>query len=320
MATLRVSVVVPTHNAAAWLAETLDSVLAQAWPDTEVIVVDDASTDATVALVSQSFPQVRLIQQARGGVCRARNRGLQQATGALVCFLDQDDVWHPQQLAQQAAFLQAHAEVAAVATPYQFWFPTQGQQRPAILGTGPARPVPGFEGYTYHQFLLDCWALTSATMLRTEVVRELGGFDETMSYAEDWDLWLRLARQHRFVQLDWPPVLYRQHTQQGSRRVRPIDHRSDLLQGTAARHGLLSPDGQGISPARFRRQLARYRFEFGYLHLQQGQRSVAVRALLQAWWQWPRQVRALALAVLGTVGWRPRAVSTANPGSPAVIH
>ena len=171
--------------------------------------------------------------------------------------------------------------------------------------------VVGFDGWTYHEFLLDCWALTSATMLRTEIVRDCGGFDAGRPYAEDWDLWLRLARRHRFVQLAWPPVLYRQHATQGSRALRSIDYRCELLAGHAREHGLNSPDGRGLSAARFRAQLARYRMEFGYQHLQHGGRWVGVRSLWRAWVLQPSKWRWLALAALGAIGWRP--VPTERP-------
>ena len=142
-------------------------------------------------------------------------------------------------------------------------------------------------------------------MLRTEVVRERGGFAPLLPYAEDWDLWLRIARLHPFVQLTWPPVLSRQHAGQGSRTMRRIDHRCELLTRAARAHGQASPGGRDLTPARFRAQIGRYRTEFGYHHLQSGNRWVGVRSLLRAWALRPTQWRALALAAMGALGWRP---------------
>ncbi len=307
-----VSVVVPTFNAERHLSETLDSVLSQTHQAFEVIVVDDGSTDGTIQLLRHRYPEVTLVEQANAGVGAARNRGLAMARGRYICFLDQDDVWFPEKLARQVECLEFRPEVAAVACPYVFWHPPadgSGSCLPPLPPDPGLRLVEGFDGWTYHEFLLDCWALTSATMLRTDAVRECGGFDVALPYAEDWDLWLRVARRHPFVLLSWPPVLYRQHVEQGSRSIRRIDHRCELLIRAARDHGLSSPDGRGLTPARFRAQIARYRMEFGYHHLQRGNRWVGVRSLLHSWALQPAQWHTLALAGLGAIGWRPASVS-----------
>jgi len=304
-----VTVVVPTFNAGQLLLETLESVRSQTVQDVEVIVVDDGSTDGTPDLVRRERPEVRVIEQPNGGVSRARNRGLAETRTPFVCFLDQDDVWHPLQLERQLACFEAHPEAVAVATPYWFWHPdTNASYRlePWPDDQGREKLVCGFDGWTYHQFLRDCWALTSATLLRAESVRAAGGFDETLPYSEDWDLWLRLARRQPFLQLAWPPVRYRQHPDQGSRKVRQRDYRSELLQRVAASHGLCSPDGQCLSQREFRQQLARYRMEFGYHLLAGGASRRAVSGtLLRAWWGHPRRIKWLVASILVTAGWRP---------------
>ena len=93
-----VSVIIPAYNAADTLAETLASVVAQTWPNVEVLVVDDGSTDATadiVEMIAEQHHQVRLIRQTNAGVAAARNAGLREARGDLVAPLDADDLWHP---------------------------------------------------------------------------------------------------------------------------------------------------------------------------------------------------------------------------------
>lgn len=304
-----VSVVVPTFNARAFLEETLDAALGQTGVALEVIVVDDGSTDDTATLVRARYPQVTLIVQDNAGVSVARNRGLARARGRFVCFLDQDDVWLPSTLARLADCLDEHPELAAVACPYRFWHPQpSGTYLLPAIDPAPDGPrfVPGFERWTYHHFLSDCWALTSATMLRTEVVRRLGGFDTALSYSEDWDLWLRISREAGFAQLSWPPVLYRQHGEQGSRAVRAIDYRSALLQRAALRYGLTGPDGTAIGRRQFRHRIAAFRAEFGYHHAQHGDRLRAVQALMHAWVLHPQCARRLLLACATALGWRPR--------------
>lgn len=304
-----VSVVIPVYNGRTHLAETLHCVLAQTHAPIEIVIVDDASTDDSVGLVAEVAPQALRLQQRNAGVSAARNRGLAAASGHYVAFLDQDDVWHPQQVERQVAWLEAHPACGAVSTPYHFWHPQQGQYPPADI-VWPTDPGPGHDpehtGWVYHRFLWDCWSLTSATLLRRDSVVAAGGFDVSLPYSEDWDLWLRLAQQVQFALLTWPPVLYRQHPTQGSRAVRLRDYRTELLLRYAGLYGLASADGRALTPAQFAQRIAQFQAEFAYQHLQRGLRSVGVKHMLAAWWRWPRQPRRLLVALAALTGWRPR--------------
>jgi hypothetical protein len=308
-----VSVVVPVHQGARHLAQTLRAVAAQVLPAHEVLLVDDESPDDSVAIARAEADALGLpltvLKQARGGVSRARNTGWAAASGEFVVFLDQDDVWHPQHLARQRQVFDDNPGLAAVVSPYMHWYPgPAGHQDPADLWPpeSPSVPVPAFTGWVYHQFLRDCWALTSATLLRRELLTASGGFDTTLPFSEDWDLWLRLSRTEQFALINWPPVLYRQHAVQGSRQVRSVDYRCRLLLDNAARHGLASADGRAVAPQEFNALIAKYQADFGYHHLQYGDRSLAVRTLWEAWRRQPHELRPLLLAVAGSIGWRPR--------------
>jgi|CXWL01.1.fsa_nt_gi glycosyltransferase involved in cell wall biosynthesis len=307
-ATPLVSVVIPTYNGERFLAQTLQCVLAQTHPAVEIIVVDDGSTDGSLDLARQVAPQAVQIVQANAGVSTARNRGLAAAHGRYVIFLDQDDIWHPLQLERQVAWLKLHPECGAVVCPYHHWYADDGGY-PEPQGVWPADPGllvdPEFSGWVYHQFLFDCWALTSGTLMRREAVEVCGGFDTSLPFSEDWDLWLRLSLRAPFALLRWPPVLYRQHPVQGSRTVRPKDFRTELLLRYGARHGLASADGRAMDPVRFDGLLARYQSSFGYHHLQHGNRWTGVRSLLAAWWRRPSRWKYLVMALAVIVGWRP---------------
>lgn len=304
-----VSVIIPTYNGERFIAATLDAVLAQTHPQVEIIVVDDGSTDSTCQVVSQVVPSVRLLVQRNAGVSAARNAGLAVARGSHVIFLDQDDIWHPTQLARQMAWMAQHPDCGAVVCRYHHWYPVEGIYASPV-GVWPPDPGltvdPHFSGWVYHQFLFDCWALTSGTLMRKEAAASSGGFDVTLAYSEDWDLWLRLSQKVQFALLQWPPVLYRQHPVQGSRALRRHDYRTELLLRYAARDGLSSADGRAMGRKRFAELLSHYQAEFGYHHLQDGHRWTGVRALAAAWWRVPRRLKLLALALAGAAGWRPR--------------
>lgn len=304
-----VSVIVAAHDGQAYIGQTLRAALGQANCSIEVIVVDDGSTDQTLNVVRNVGGQVRIIEQRNSGVSAARNAGTAAATGEFICFLDQDDIWFPDHLRRHVDVLLAHPEVGVVVSPYQNWYATEGvyPTPESVLPPPPTEELdPDFSGWVFHQFMLDCWALTSATTIRRKALLESGGFDEQRPYGEDWDLWLRLAYRVPFAKLRWPPVLYRQHNAQGSRSSRPIDYRTRLLLDNYRRLGLCSRDGRCVSVALFRRTLARYQMEFGRHQLQYGKRRYAIPALWGAWLRDPFRWRYLAWAFLALSGLRPQ--------------
>lgn len=305
-----VSVVVAAYNGERHIAQTMQAVLEQSYPRVQIILVDDGSTDATVALVQQQVPNAQIIKKVNGGVSSARNAGAAAAHGEFVCFLDQDDVWAPHHLHRQMEAIRDRPECGVVVSPYRHWYPAADEDPAAAVSPEPADSLatdPLFTGWVFHQFMRDCWALTSATNIRLDAFRAVGGFDETRSYAEDWDLWLRLSRVTQFVKVCAPAVLYRQHNEQGSRVARPVDHRTALLLEVARTHGLASRDGRAITPQDFNSLIARYQMEFGRHHLQFGQRRLAATALLKAWLRVPQQFRYLAWALVALSGFRPKA-------------
>ncbi len=305
-----VSVVIPSHNAAAYIEQTVTSVLAQTMPDLELLLVDDGSTDDTVALVQAlGDPRLRVIRQAKGGVCKARNRGIAEAQAPFICLLDHDDWWLPDKLHRQLQVLAEHPAAGVAYSTFERWHADPATGRFPAPETFDFSDVadgtdPEFSGWVHHQFLLDCWMLTSSSMFRREVFERCGAFDESLPFSEDWDLWLRLAREFPFVQLRRPTVLYRMHAQQGSGLHRPIDYRTRLLERAAAEHGLASRDGRAITRQRFQRQLARYHADHGRGELESGRVGTALRLYAHAWrlhptgWKYPTYL----VAVLA--GWR----------------
>ena len=111
-----VSVVVPCHNAAPFIADTIQSILGQTRAVDEIVVVDDGSSDGSAAIAESFGEPVRVIRQPNRGECAARNRGVQEARGDIIAFLDADDLWHPEKIERQLACFDAHPEVGAVMT------------------------------------------------------------------------------------------------------------------------------------------------------------------------------------------------------------
>jgi|JI10StandDraft_1071094.scaffolds.fasta_scaffold214976_4 glycosyltransferase involved in cell wall biosynthesis len=303
-----VSIIVPSYNCERFIAETLGSVRDQTFENWELIVVDDGSRDATVEIASQFDERIRVVQQKNAGVCAARNHGYRLSRGRFLCFLDHDDWWFPDKLARQLVCMKGMPEAGMCFTRETNWYPLQGVfPDPQSMRETPEQDGldSDLTGWVYHRYLLECPSLTSASMIRREVLETVGPFDEALPYSEDWDLFLRITRQFQMAAMRWSSTLYRQHPGQGNRVPRPVDYRTRLMQTARARWGLTSQDGRSITDAAFRARLSQYMMEFGRMHLDSGSRWQGVRSLLDAWRHAPHKPAILAMALAGAGGWQP---------------
>jgi glycosyltransferase involved in cell wall biosynthesis len=204
-----VSIIIPTFNRAAYIADAIDSCLAQTYPNLEIIVVDDGSSDGTGTTLRQRYGQrIRYVYQENRGPGIARNRGIALARGEYIHFLDADDQLHFEKIAIGLAAFRRHPEVSVIHSHYQ---------QVASDGVTPVETGP-FESYSddvYCELLRQtgCRVLISSSMFRSEALREVGGFadDERFRSAEDWDLFLRLALQFRFHGINQKLVYRRMH-------------------------------------------------------------------------------------------------------------
>jgi glycosyltransferase involved in cell wall biosynthesis len=201
-----VSVVIPTRDRAAMLAEAVESVLRVASQVSrearlEIVVVDDGSTDDTAA-VARRYP-VRYLQGGGRGAAAARNLGIRAATGELVAFLDDDDVWLEGHVAPHLAVLRADPEVALV---FAQGILADTDLRP-VFPPSPAAPLPSGDVFAYSLRQSVQW---NTVVARRRVLLDLGGFDESLDGAEDWDLQLRLAARCDCAGVAVPVTLYRQ--------------------------------------------------------------------------------------------------------------
>ncbi|HET6831817.1 MAG TPA: glycosyltransferase, partial [Solirubrobacterales bacterium] len=182
-----VSVVLPTLDRWALLSRALTSVLEQRDVDLEVLVIDDGSSDGTPArLTAIDDPRLRVLrQETNQGVARARNRGIEAARGEWVAFLDDDDFWAPTCLREH---LQANADAGA----------SWGYGAAISVGPAGARrvmmPAPP-DALNEGLLELNVVGPPSTATVRTDLLREAGGFDDHLSVIADWDLWVRLSRR-----------------------------------------------------------------------------------------------------------------------------
>jgi glycosyltransferase involved in cell wall biosynthesis len=170
------------------LRDALESVLAQTCDDFELIIVDDGSSDGTVAELRRWSGDLRVIHQERQGVAAARNHGAGAARGRYLAFLDSDDLWLPNKLAVQLAFMRARPEVCICQTE-EIWVRRGARINPKAKHQKPS-------GDIFKRSLDLCLVSPSAVMMTRELFRKTGGFDESFPVCEDYDLWLRIAIEH----------------------------------------------------------------------------------------------------------------------------
>jgi len=191
---LRVSVIIPTYNRSWCLAEAIDSVLSQTYRNTELIVVDDGSTDETPALLARYGNRLRCLRQTNRGVSAARNHGIQAADGVLIAFLDSDDTWQPDKLARQVDFFDRQP-AAKICQTEETWIRRGVRVNPKRRHRKPS-------GWIFEASLALCLVSPSAVMMRRELLEEMGGFDESLPACEDYDLWLRVSLRYPIHLID----------------------------------------------------------------------------------------------------------------------
>jgi glycosyltransferase involved in cell wall biosynthesis len=196
---IRVSVIMPVHNYGAYIGDALRSVAAQTLHEFECIVVDDASTDNTAAVVEaliQGDLRFRLVRLERNqGVAGARNRALAEARGRYIQFLDADDLLPPRKLEIHATHLDTHPEDTVVYSDH-YRFINPGAPLPQS-GLAPNEKITGGGQGVVARLLRSNVFRMNAVLVRRDAVNAIGPFHPEFRYIEDWDLWLRMAASNR---------------------------------------------------------------------------------------------------------------------------
>ena len=218
-----VSVIIPTYNRAALVAQAVASALAQTWRDFEVLVVDDGSSDDTAASLAPFAGQVTVLRRpSRGGVSAARNQGIAAARGQWLAFLDSDDLWLPEKLRRQWTFLEAHPKLRLCQTE-ETWVRRGVRVNPPLSHRK-------MGGHIFLQSLARCLVSPSAVLLHRRLIEEHGSFDENLPAAEDYDLWLRLSWRYEVGLVPEPLIIKRGgHADQLSRQWGLDRHRIRAL-------------------------------------------------------------------------------------------
>lgn len=211
----KVSIVIPTYNRAEMLKQALRSVLAQTFTDYEAIVVDDGSTDNTREAV-ESFrdERVRYVWQENQWLAAARNTGIAHATGDLVAFLDSDDLWFPNMLELLVPAFERYPQAGLVYSSHARVFDDISFPYLQDFVCGREQEMVGNQ---YHYFLTGDKMGVDEVLVRRELFDKIGGFDRSLRYCEDWNMWLRIAKEADFCYIPGPVSAVRVHQGQMSK-------------------------------------------------------------------------------------------------------
>jgi glycosyltransferase involved in cell wall biosynthesis len=198
-----ISVVIPVYNGERTILETIKSVLNQTFSDFELIIINDGSHDQTLEMVERiQDSRLKVFSYANAGLSASRNRGVYHACGEYISFIDADDLWTPDKLEAQLRVLQENPK-AGVAYSWTNYIDESGhfcRRGSYITATG-----------NVHAKLLLVNFLENGSnpLICRQALIEVGGFEESLLAAEDWDMWLRLAARYDFVCVPSPQILYR---------------------------------------------------------------------------------------------------------------
>jgi len=210
------SIVIPTYNRCNQLRAALDSVLAQTFKDYELIVIDDGSTDETPSIEDIYKDKIRFIRQKNRGVSAARNAGILTGDSDYIAFLDSDDIWLPNKLKKQFAFIKENPGIPLNQTN-EIWVRNGRRVNPKLKHLKRA-------GDIFIDSLPLCLISPSAAVINREIISEYGLFDEKLPACEDYDLWLRILAHEKAGLIDENLVIrYSGHQGQLSQKYWGMD-------------------------------------------------------------------------------------------------
>ncbi|WP_213999931.1 glycosyltransferase [Arsukibacterium sp.] len=276
-----VSVIMPCYNNASYVVAALESVLSQDYPNFEVIVVDDGSSDDSVSVLRQFGNRITLIQQANQGPAAARNNGIKAAKGKYIAFNDSDDFWLPGKLSAQITYLEQNPDIGLCYCHWAVWdspvtfkeISDRYSYKDQLLKTD-----PNYTGWLYLKLLKDSIIHTITAVIRRSVLDDIGLFNANYRIGEDHDLWLRISQKYRIAKLNNVFAIYRDNPTSITKGVHSQNFSLVVLQTALNNYGLSCPSGEKISQSLVNSYLGARHFSYGYNAMIKGHRDKALKS------------------------------------------
>ncbi|MEH6648958.1 MAG: glycosyltransferase family 2 protein [Motiliproteus sp.] len=259
-----VSIIIPVYNGEKYIGDCIQSVVNQSYPNKQIIVVDDGSTDASRQVVEDFGDQVEYHYQKNAGSAVARNTGIDQAKGCYIAFNDGDDLWAPERLHQQVNFLEMHPEYG-VATG-RFQHVDQNFKLSSAVAVDTSQPPEvneAMSGWVYHTLFECSWYHIIAALVRAEVLKEVR-FNPDFRRGQDYDFWLQLAHHAKVAQLESNYAYYRKNQESISHKPHLRNYRAEIMEHNLNTFGASSKDGRTVSQHNLDLIFFNVWFEYGY--------------------------------------------------------
>ncbi|OPJ56515.1 glycosyltransferase [Alkalithermobacter paradoxus] len=210
----KVSVIIPTYNYARFISNAIDSVLNQTYTNIEIIIVDDGSVDNTKYVLSQYTDVIKYYYQDNKGPASARNLGIKHSTGEYICFLDSDDAFIEDKIDIQLNEFSKNKNIGLIYSDFYI----SNNNLDSIYRYYKCKSFKDHES-AFKYLLYTNYINTSSVMLRRDCLFNVGLFNESYKYLEDYDLWIRLGMKYEFLYIDKPLVKTRAHFKSYSKAV-----------------------------------------------------------------------------------------------------
>jgi len=308
-----VSIVIPAYNAAAYLKETVDSVLASTFQDFEVVIVNDGSNDGTCDVArSIADPRVRLISHTNKGMSASRNIAIASGNSEFIALLDADDIWHPEKLALQVNTLTQHPDYDICYSEFQAWGGELDENFRAPIET--SEISKDLSGWIYPKMIMTNYALPSTLLFRRAVWDALGPFLCDNQQTDDWEYFVRASRQFKFAKLSAALVLYRQHPASLSRRPSEINHTEVMREQLIDRYQYNCPYGGPVDKIELQRRRYLGLRHFADAHIVAGNLKLGLRQITLLLMAGPSRTETLLTMIKAT---RRRLMQAFNTNKPA---
>jgi glycosyltransferase involved in cell wall biosynthesis len=281
---MRVTAVMPAHNAESTIGAAVSSVLLQTYRDLELVVVDDGSTDRTAEIASAHDGRVRVVRQENQGVAAARNRGITEAGGELIAFCDSDDIWFEQHLEALVARYEQHRDIV---TSNSWWLLPGGidPARKRYMGRFP-------EAERQRRAILEQNFVSPLSIFPRTLLEEIGAFRAERRRAEDWDFWLRAILAGHTVALQPRPLsLYRWRANSLSAAREAMDAEIEALYRDVARRDDLTDEEREYVQRRIEGPSPRELVRKADAALRAGRYREAARGYQELTKLWPSETR-----------------------------
>lgn len=287
-----ISVIIPTYNAGRYIEKTLQSVFDQTYKNIEIIVIDDGSTDNTEVLLKQyNDPRLHYIKQPNsGGPAKPRNVGIAAAKGEYIAIFDSDDLMMPNKLSSQIKALETTPDAAFCCTNFSkidendnvttkaFWETNENFQS---LDKSKRDPFGNFKyipNELTDNLLIHNFVATSSVLIRKAVFEKVGGFDEALANADDYDMWLRISSHYSNILI--PQVMHQYRLRDGNITSRGIFKLADGRVAVLKRH--INKASNKATALHVKKTITRYLLCAGYYYFQQQDLQKAKAYYLQS--------------------------------------